>query len=105
MQKKSNNTTLAIIESIKSIPYGKVATYGQIARLAGYPGAARQVVRILHTCSDKHDLPWHRVINAKGRIALSIYAGADEQKAMLEDEGIVFISDFFLDLEQYQWKM
>jgi methylated-DNA-protein-cysteine methyltransferase-like protein len=96
--------TQEIIKIIKSIPRGKVATDGQIARLAGYPNGARQVVRILHTCTEKYDLPWHRVINAKGEIALSIYNGADEQKARLETEGIVFSEEFKVDLKQYQWK-
>jgi len=91
-----------IISVIKSIPYGQVATYGQIARLAGFPNAARQVVRILHTCSAKYHLPWHRVVNAKGEIALSIYAGADEQKALLESEGIEFSQEFRFDLARYQ---
>jgi len=96
--------TEEIIKIIKSIPRGKVATYGQIAHLGGYPNGARQVVRILHTCTQKFDLPWHRVINAKGEIALSIYNGAEEQKAMLEEEGIEFISEFRIDLKKYQWQ-
>ncbi len=95
--------TQKIIEVIKSIPAGRVATYGQIARLAGLPNGARQVVRILHTCTSKHDLPWHRVIKAKGEIALSIYNGAEEQKAMLEAEGIRFVGEFRIDLKKYQW--
>ncbi len=96
--------TAEIIKIIKSIPKGKVATYGQVARLAGYANGARQVVRILHTCTDKYDLPWHRVINAKGEIALSIYNGADEQKAMLEAEGITFISEYKIDLKKHMWQ-
>lgn len=95
--------THKIIEIIKSIPVGRVATYGQIARLAGLPNGARQVVRILHTSSAKYDLPWHRVINAKGEIALSIYNGAEEQKAMLEAEGIKFTGEFRIELKKYQW--
>jgi methylated-DNA-protein-cysteine methyltransferase-like protein len=93
--------TKEIIGIIKSIPEGKVATYGQIARLAGYPNGARQVVRILHTCTEKYDLPWHRVINVKGEIALSIYNGADEQKARLEAEGITFIEEYRVDLAKH----
>lgn len=96
--------TQEVIDIIKSIPTGKVATYGQIAKLAGYPNGARQVVRILHTCTARYDLPWHRVINAKGEIALSIYNGADEQKALLEAEGIRFIDEFRIDLTKYQWQ-
>ncbi|MFO7659480.1 MAG: MGMT family protein [Candidatus Cloacimonadaceae bacterium] len=95
--------TKKIIKVIKDIPYGKVATYGQIARLAGFPNGARQVVRILHTCSAKYDLPWHRVINAKGEIALSVYNGAEEQKAMLEAEGVGFVSEYKIELKKYQW--
>ncbi len=93
-----------IIQMIKSIPKGKVATYGQIAALAGYPKGARQVVRILHTCTAKYHLPWHRVINAKGEIALSIYNGADEQKAMLQAEGIQFLEEYKIDMKRYQWQ-
>lgn len=93
--------TEEIIALIKSIPRGKVATYGQIARLAGYQNGARQVVRILHACSVKYNLPWYRVVNAKGEIALSIYNGADEQKALLEAEGIAFIEEYRIDLAKY----
>lgn len=51
--------TERVVEAIKRIPKGKVATYGQIATKAGNPFGARQVVRVLHTLSEKHDLPWH----------------------------------------------
>jgi methylated-DNA-protein-cysteine methyltransferase-like protein len=96
--------TQEIIEIIKSIPKGKVATYGQVARLAGFPNGARQVVRVLHTCSVKYALPWHRVINAKGEIALSIYSGADEQKTLLKTEGVKFTQEYRIDLKKYGWK-
>jgi methylated-DNA-protein-cysteine methyltransferase-like protein len=96
--------TQEIISLIKSIPSGRVATYGQIARLAGFTNGARQVVRILHTCSVKYDLPWHRVINAKGEIALSLYNGAEEQKALLEAEGVLCSEEFKVDLKKYGWK-
>jgi len=95
--------TEIVIRLIKSIPKGKVATYGQIARLTGYTNGARQVVRILHTCSEKHRLPWHRVVNAKGEIALSLYCGADEQKSLLEAEGIAFIDEYKIDLSKHLW--
>ncbi len=96
--------TEEIIRVIKSIPRGRVATYGQVARLAGYPNSARQVVRVLHTCSGKYGLPWQRVVNARGEIALSIYNGADEQKALLEAEGVKFRSECLIDLKHYQWR-
>lgn len=95
--------TQKIVSIIKCIPFGRVATYGQIARLAGFSNGVRQVVRILHTCSAKYDLPWHRIINAKGEIALSFYNGAEEQKALLEAEGIRFLRDIRIDLKKYQW--
>lgn len=82
--------TERIIEVIKSIPAGKVMTYGQVAEAAGNPRAARQVVRVLHSMSGKYDLPWHRVVNASGRIALPESGGYYEQRALLEAEGIVF---------------
>lgn len=63
--------TEQVIRIIQSIPEGKVMTYGGVARAAGSPRGARQVVRILHSMSRKYKLPWHRVINAKGMIALT----------------------------------
>ena len=89
-----------IIAVILSIPKGKVATYGQIAKAAGLPNGARQVVRILHTCSEKYHLPWHRVVNVKGEIALNIYCGGDEQKELLLREGAIFLSEFRIDLSK-----
>lgn len=65
--------THRVVNILQSIPQGRVMTYGQIAGLAGNPHAARQVVRILHAMSEKENLPWHRVINAKGQIDLSQY--------------------------------
>lgn len=78
-------------------------TYGQIARAAGSPRAARQVVRILHTMSKKHRLPWHRVINAKGQIAIKDEATAKEQKWQLEAEGVEVRYKGEIDLDCYQF--
>lgn len=80
------------INIIKNIPEGKVMTYGQIARLAGSPRAARQVVRILHSMSQKYDLPWHRVVNAQGNIVIKDEASADIQRMNLESEGVAVIN-------------
>lgn len=80
--------TKNVIMIIKSIPKGKVMTYGLIARVAGNPRGARQVSRILYSMSDKYDLPWHRVINAKGEISL-YDAKKIEQISLLVSEGIV----------------
>lgn len=72
--------------TILNLPRGKVSTYGAIARAAGYPGAARQVVRALQ---QSYGLPWHRVIAAGGRIALPGESGM-EQRFRLESEGVLF---------------
>lgn len=94
--------TEKVISVIKSIPEGYVMTYGQIARVAGNPRSARQVARILHSMSRKHELPWHRVINAKGEISIKEEALYFEQKLTLEMEGIVF-SEGKVDLPTYQF--
>ena len=96
--------TETVIEIIQSIPEGKVMTYGQIARLAGSPRAARQVVRILHSMSKKYRLPWHRVINAKGQIALQDDEAFTEQRWSLEAEGVEIGLHGTIDLEKYQWQ-
>ncbi|ANS77313.1 DNA methyltransferase [Paenibacillus yonginensis] len=82
--------TQQVISIIKQIPEGRVMTYGQIAALAGSPRAARQVVRILHSSSRKHQLPWHRVVNAKGEIGLQDEESRFMQRMMLEQEGVEF---------------
>ncbi|MED3561204.1 MGMT family protein [Bacillus xiapuensis] len=93
-----------VIRIIKNIPAGKVMTYGQIAGLAGSPRAARQVVRILHSMSRKHRLPWHRVINAQGRIALRYDESYHEQRFALESEGVEIGLNGTIDLEKYQYR-
>ncbi len=95
--------TQRLVEVIKSIPRGKVATYGQLAAMAGNPRGARQVVRVLVAKSGKEGLPWHRVINAKGTISLT-GAGFDEQKALLTEEGVAVDGHGAVDLKKYQWR-
>ena len=75
-----------ILATIRKIPRGRVSTYGAIARAAGFPGAARQVVRALHSSLD---LPWHRVLGAGGEIKLR-GDSAIEQRLRLEAEGVTF---------------
>lgn len=95
---------LKIWETVKRIPYGKVATYGQIASLAGFAGHARLVGYALHATPDDMQIPWHRVINYQGRISLPREDGHyDLQKALLEGEGIVFIREK-IDLKRYRWQ-
>lgn len=86
--------TEKVIEVIRSIPRGKVMTYGGVAKAAKNPGGTRQVVRILHSCSEKYDLPWHRVVNAKGETKFA------EQNKLLEGEGVKFVAENVVDLRR-----
>ncbi|WP_099159191.1 MGMT family protein [Virgibacillus ndiopensis] len=95
--------TANVIDIIKQIPKGTVMTYGQVARMAGSPRGARQVVRILHTMSKKHQLPWHRVVNRNGQIVLKDNEGAMNQKWLLEDEGIVVSEAGQVNLALYKF--
>ncbi|MBT2683441.1 methylated-DNA--[protein]-cysteine S-methyltransferase [Bacillus sp. ISL-37] len=92
-----------VIRIIQTIPCGKVMTYGQIAKVAGSPRSARQVVRILHSMSEKYNLPWHRVINSKGEIGFSDEEMFMTQKLLLESEGIQFNTERSLPLKSYLW--
>ncbi len=98
---KMTNFTEEVIEIIKMIPYGKVMTYGQIAAYASNPRGARQVSQVLHSMSEAYQLPWHRVVNAKGMISLTGEAGF-MQGALLASEGIPIINKQ-LDLKKYQF--
>jgi methylated-DNA-protein-cysteine methyltransferase-like protein len=87
------------------IPHGQVATYGQVASIIGDPHAARTVGWALNKLPEGKGVPWHRVINAQGRISPRRYAGAvSEQRQLLEHEGIVFDAEGTVDLERYQWE-
>ncbi|ASR47674.1 MGMT family protein [Paenibacillus kribbensis] len=93
--------TARVLQIILLIPEGKVMTYGQIAAEAGSPRGARQVVRILHSLSQKHRLPWHRVVNRLGEIALQEDGSASLQRLYLEEEGICFNANGRIPLDQY----
>lgn len=95
--------TVRVIALIQQIPPGRVATYGLIAAWAGDHRAARQVARILHSCSDKEELPWHRVVNHQGKIALGPCSGYEVQRALLEQEGVQFNLQGRIDFEKYLW--
>lgn len=96
------NTFEKIYEVVKTIPKGKVATYGQVARLAGNPHWARVVGYALHNNPDQSSIPCHRVVNREGKVALGFaFGGSDMQRRLLEAEGIVFDEDGTIDLEQY----
>jgi len=90
-----------IYAAVRSVPAGRVSTYGRIASLAGYPGQARLVGYALHRGVDDA-VPWHRVINYKGRISLDTGAMAGNiQQALLESEGVVFSENGAVDLDKY----
>jgi len=89
---------------IKAIPRGRVATYAQLASLAGNYRAARQVARVLHASSEKEKLPWHRVNNIRGGSSLKPGRGFEEQKRLLKKEGVPADRSGRIDLEKYLWE-
>lgn len=102
-ESESSSFSRRVRTIIRSIPKGKVATYGRVATYAGNPRGARQVVRVLHTSTRKDKLPWHRVVNREGRIALKPNYGYEIQKALLEKEGVEFGKDDTIDLARHLW--
>lgn len=90
---------------VRQVPRGRVITYGSVAALAGLPGRARQVGYALAATPDHLDLPWHRVLNARG--AISRRRGAPEherlQRVLLEAEGVVFGPSERVDLDVFGW--
>ncbi len=88
---------------MRRVPRGRVASYGQVAALAGLAGHARQVGYALHALPEDHDVPWHRIVNAAGRISLRREStGGALQRALLEAEGVVFHAGR-IDLRRYGW--
>ena len=93
-----------IYRVVRQIPEGFVATYGQVAELAGLPGQARQIGYALHALSDSDEVPWQRVINARGEVSPRAAAGAENlQRAILEQEGVLFDARGRVSLERYGW--
>ncbi|MGQ0622553.1 MAG: MGMT family protein [Panacagrimonas sp.] len=93
-----------IWKTVRRIPRGKVASYAQVAFESGLPGRARMVGRALSDAGGSARLPWHRVINAQGRIALPVSSEAYvEQKARLVAEGVIFENDR-VSFTRYGWK-
>lgn len=98
----SQELRVLILQVVALIPYGKVATYGQIAKMAGLPKHARMVGRVLQQVED--DLPWHRVINSQGKISLSKLdaQGDNLQIVKLQAENIAVVAGK-VNLKLYQW--
>lgn len=100
----SPSTYDRIYAVVRRIPRGKVSTYGRVAELAGLGRAARQVGYAMAALPDHTAVPWHRVINAQGRISLRRGTGGDlEQRFRLEAEGVVFDSGGRVSLERFGW--
>jgi methylated-DNA-protein-cysteine methyltransferase-like protein len=98
------DTTLNIIRAIKAIPKGKVSSYGDIALAAGLPNGARQTVRVLHSLSEKFDLPWHRVIRSNGSIALGEGEGRELQIELLHAEGVEVSPAGKVDMGRFKFR-
>ena len=89
---------------VRRIPKGRVATYGQVASLAGLAGHARQVGYALHALPDGTIVPWHRVVNAAGRISTRATPGGElVQRLLLEKEGIRLDGKGRVPLDQLRW--
>ena len=97
----TDNPTRRIYEAVKQIPRGKVATYGQVASMAGNPKMSRAVGNALHKNPDPDGIPCYRVVNAKGELAGAFaFGGADVQANLLRADGIEVI-DNKVDLAKY----
>ena len=103
-----SRTHAAIYKIVKKIPRGRIATYGQIAALAGTPRAARQVGYALRATPDNVKIPWHRVVNAEGLVSMRLKdwqsGGDDLQKILLAAEGVAFDETGKIDLKRYRWE-
>jgi len=89
------------VEQILAVPKGRVCSYGGIALKAGLPNGARQVVRVLHSLSEKSGLPWHRIIRRDGSIALGEGEGRELQMALLRTEGVEVSSGGKVDMTRF----
>ncbi len=101
------NFKARVLDLVGRIPSGRVMTYGQLALLAGTPGAARQVGFILSGLASPQgagrDLPWQRVINARGGVSTDKLGFGEVQRSLLEREGVAFGPDGRCELERWQW--
>lgn len=95
-----------VYEKVKQIPLGKVATYGQIARLVGDPRAGRQVGWALHVNPQPYIVPCHRVVNRQGKLSGAFaFGGQDAQRYLLMNEGVEFLDDETVNLSKHLWEV
>jgi methylated-DNA-protein-cysteine methyltransferase-like protein len=107
MQRKprpKSTTYTRIYAAVRRIPRGRVATYGQIAKLAGLPGHARQVGYALHALTSATAVPWQRVVNAAGAISLRPMNGGISQRLLLDKEGVRFDARGRISLKTFGWR-
>lgn len=94
-----------VIGVVSKIPYGSVASYGQVALYCGAPRAAREVGWTLNRMENIDEVPWWRVVNNTGRITIKGSSfSADMQRKLLRSEGLIISDDFTFDIEHYRWK-
>lgn len=106
IMERKDNFFFKVYEITKQIPCGKVATYGQIAKMLGRPNMARQVGFALHANPMQSEIPCHRVVNRFGRVAAGFAFGGEEiQMQMLKAEKIEFENDDYIDLVKFGWNM
>lgn len=104
MPRTPSKTYTRIYATVKRVPKGRVATYGQIAAVAGLGRQARQVGYALHALPDGSNVPWHRVINARGEVSRRGEPGWEHiQRSLLEGEGVRFDAAGRVSLRAFQW--
>lgn len=93
-----------VYEQVRAVPYGTVCTYGDIAALAGYPKAAREVGYAMKRVQQAWNLPCHRIVNIKGTLAPTYaFGGKEKQRQLLEEEGVTFVDTETIDMDQHRW--
>lgn len=101
---KQKSTFELVYDAVRQIPKGKVATYGDIAARIGNPRLSRVVGYALHVNPEPMTIPCHRVVNRFGEVAKAFaFGGENEQRKLLEQEGIEFDAEGRVDLEKYRW--
>ena len=102
--KESGEFSFRVYEAVSLIPAGCVATYGQIARLAGSPRAARAVGNALHRNPEPDRIPCFRVVDSAGRLTGAFaFGGMDRQRELLTEDGVAVVN-YRVDLERFQWR-
>ena len=90
-----------VYDIVRQIPVGKVLSYGDVARLAGYPSHSRLVGRVLRQCADDADVPCHRVVDSCGRLSCRFLA----QKGFLQSEGVAVKPNGCVDMHSFRWRV